>query len=257
MESNRINALIIDDDPFIVDLLRDKLSLYVPEVNILSTADSGTRGLQVISTYKPDLIFLDVEMTDMTGFEMLSQVEKINFQTIFITSYSHYAIKAIRFNALDYLVKPIDLGELKSAIRRYKEKNKRLSHRENLKLALHNYGAKNVADHKLVLKTQEGEMRLMINDIIRIEGEGNYSFIYLKNNVKKLVTKTLLNLEEMLEAKGFFRCHRSHLINNLHVIDASRNLSVLLSDGAEIPISRRKKKDFKGWLKWAKPELLD
>ena len=248
METTRIKSLIIDDDPFIISLLQDKLTLYFPEVELLSTAGSGTEGLNKISTYNPDLIFLDVEMADMTGFEMLSKVENIKFQIIFITSYSHYAIKAIRFNALDYLVKPIDLGELKIAIKRYKENRKKSNQNENLKLALHNFRTRNVADHKLILKTQEGEMRLIINDIIRIEGEGNYSFIYLKNNVKKLVSKTLLNLEEMLEDKGFFRCHKSHVVNRAHILDHSKSLSILLSDGAEVPISRRRKKDFKHWL---------
>lgn len=248
MKQNIIKSLIIDDDPFIVDLLKDKLSLYIPEVEIMSSASSGTEGLQKISSYNPDLVFLDVEMADMTGFEMLSQLDKINFQTIFITSYSHYAIKAIRFNALDYLVKPIDLGELKSAIKRYKTKHRRAYQSENLRYAIHNIKTKRVAEHKLVLKTQEGELRLIINDIIRIEGDGNYSYIYLKNKSKKLVSKTMLYLEEMLEDKGFFRCHRSHLVNKAHVVDNTKTLSVLLSDGVEIPISRRKKKEFKLWL---------
>ena len=180
MKSNRIKSLIIDDDPFIINLLRDKLNHHFPEVEILSTANCGTEGFQKISTYQPDLIFLDVEMADMTGFEMLSKMEEITFQTIFITSYSHYAIKAIRFNALDYLVKPIDLGELKIAIKRYWGNRKGIRQHENLKLALHNIRTKNVADHKLILQTQEGELRLIVNDIIRIEGDGNYSYIFLK-----------------------------------------------------------------------------
>lgn len=248
MESNRIKALIIDDDPFIVDLLRDKLAQYVPDVDVVNTAESGQRGIQMIMAYAPDLIFLDVELSDMTGFEMLAQIEDINFQTIFITSYSHYAIKAIRFNALDYLTKPIDLGELKASIKRYRQNVKKTSRNENLHLALHNMRTRSVTDHKLILRTQEGEMRLKIAGIIRIEGEGNYSYIYLNNNVKKLVTKTLLNLEEMLEDKGFYRCHRSHLINGAHIVDKPKSMAVYTSDGKEIPIARRKKKDFIQWL---------
>ena len=111
---------------------------YIPEVELLGTASSGTEGLELIDRVKPALVFLDVEMADMTGFEMLSRIERIDFLTIFITSYSHYAIKAIRFNALDYLVKPIDLGELKKAIARYKDRIGSIAPAEYMQHALNN-----------------------------------------------------------------------------------------------------------------------
>ncbi len=138
MQTEKIRSIIIDDDPFIHDLLQDKLNLYLPEVTIMANAFNGKEGLEKIETFQPDLVFLDVEMIDMTGFEMLMQMEKIPFQTIFITSHTHYAIKAIRFNALDYLIKPIDLEELKNAINRYKKNSKENNPQENLKLALQN-----------------------------------------------------------------------------------------------------------------------
>jgi len=247
MNSDSIKTLIIDDDPFILELLQDKLRQYFSEVAIMGTASSGTEGLQKIANFKPELIFLDVEMADMTGFEMLSKLEGINFQTIFITSYSHYAIKAIRFNALDYLVKPIDLGELKIALRRYKDNNKKMAQLENLKLALHNLHTKDITNHQLILQTQEGELRMIVKDIIRIRGEGNYSYIFLKNNKKKLVTKTLLQLKELLDNKGFYRCHKSHIINGFHIVGIPKTSSVIQSDGEELPISRRKKVEFKLW----------
>lgn len=241
-----IRSLIIDDDPFIRELLQDKLEQYFPEVEVLATGNSGNQGLQKIEEFKPDLIFLDVEMADMTGFEMLLQLSNIGFQTIFITSYSHYAIKAIRFNALDYLVKPIDLGELKTAIQRYK-KNTANYNDENLQLALSNLKTKNVAEHQLILQTQEGELRLTVKNIIRIEGERNYSYIYLTNHKKKLVSKTLSDLEGMLEGKGFFRSHKSFLVNRLNIKSHRNSLILVLSDDTEIPISRRKKEAFKSW----------
>lgn len=213
----------------------------------MAMASSGEEGLEKIKNYQPELIFLDVEMADMTGFEMLAKLEEINFQTIFITSYSHYAIKAIRFNALDYLVKPIDLGELKAAIKRYKKKVEINDSSINIKQALFNLKAKNDADKKLILQTQEGEMRLPLKNIIRAEGERNYSYIYLANGKRKLTTKTLGDLEDLLNDKGFFRCHRSHLINLLHIQSLPNSIAVLLSDGTEVPISRRKKEEFKNW----------
>lgn len=247
MESNKIKSLIIDDDPFIRDLLQDKLDQYFPEIEVMATAESGFEGIDKIKTYQPDLIFLDVEMGDMTGFEMLAQLTAINFQTIFITSYSHYAIKAIRFNALDYLLKPIDLGELKKAIKRYKERSRTSPQLDNVQLALKNMSSKNVSDHVLVLKTQDGALRLVLKDIIRIEGDRNYSYIHLKHNTKKLVSKTLIDLEALLDYKGFYRCHRSHIVNADHIIANSNGITILMSDHAKIPISRRKKKPFQLW----------
>lgn len=247
MNSKKIKCLIIDDDPFIRELLQDKLDQYFPEIELLTTASSGREGLQKLATFQPELIFLDVEMADMTGFEMLAQLSDIPFQTIFITSYSHYAIKAIRFNALDYLLKPIDLGELKKAINRYKKHKITKLPKENLKLALQNLSTKNIADHMLVLKTQDGALKLVLKDIVHIEGDRNYSYIHLKNGSKKLVTKTLNDLEELLDSKGFYRCHRSHILNREHIIKYSKGTIVELSNTKNIPVSRRKKKQFSEW----------
>lgn len=244
---HKIKCLIIDDDPFIRELLKDKLDHYFPDIIVVSAASNGKEGIQEIEKHKPELIFLDVEMTDMTGFEMLSQLSEINFRTIFITSYSHYAIKAIRFNALDYLLKPIDLGELKKSIKRFKTSNKKEIQKENLSLALKNVASKNVSNHTLILKTQDGNLSLVLNDIIHIEGERNYSNIYLKNGSKKLVTKTLIELEELLDSKGFYRCHKSHILNAKHITSYKNGNLVQLCQTIKIPISRRKKKSFIKW----------
>lgn len=252
---NKIKSLIIDDDPFIRDLLQDKLDQYLPEVEVLSMASSGTEGLQKIKTFQPDLIFLDVEMADMTGFEMLTQLEKIDFQTIFITSYSHYAIKAIRFNAMDYLVKPIDLGELKEAINRYKSYAKKNNSSNKIKQALHNLQTINSSEKILTLQTQEGELNIRLKNILRIKGERNYSFIYLTNQKKKLTSKNLGDLEELLNDKGFFRCHKSHLVNFTHIQSYPNSISIILSEGTGIPIARRKKEEFKNWWETYQDEI--
>ncbi len=247
MSSSKIRSLIIDDDPFIQDLLKDKLGQYFPEVEVVGSATSGARGLELIEAQQPDLIFLDVEMADMTGFEMLARLNDIYFQTIFITSYSHYAIKAIRFNALDYLLKPIDLGELKQAIKRYKSNVEKDRFPDNIQQALINMNTKKVADQTLILQTQEGELRLVLKNIIRVEGERNYSYIHLANSKKKLTTKTLGDLEELLGDKGFFRCHKSHLVNFSFIKSYSNSTTILLSDDTELPVARRKKEEFKDW----------
>lgn len=242
--SAQIQCLVIDDDPFIRDLLIDKLNQYFPEIKILGTAKNGLEGLELIERSQPDLVFLDVEMTDMTGFELLSKLDKIDFKVIFITSYKHYAIKAIRFNALDYLLKPFDLEELKNAVKRFKSFN----NQNNISTALKNLRSKNVSDQTLILNTQQGELHLTLKEIVYIEGDRNYSFVHLTKNRKELVSKTLSHLEELLDDKGFFRCHKSYLINRLHIVSSRQNLSIVLSNGQNISISRRKKEQFKTWL---------
>lgn len=241
-----IRCLIIDDDPFIHDLLQDKLTQHFPEINILSIADSGNEGIDQIKKHEPELIFLDVEMSDMTGFEMLSKINEIKFRTIFITSYSHYAIKAIRFNALDYLLKPFDLEELKTAITRFKQQQRSNSFNA-LPMALRNFQEPNVADHELVLHTQNGELIMKVGQIIHLEGDRNYSIIHLDSGKKELVSKTLSDLEEMLDGKGFFRIHKSHLINRLFIQNPSKNGYVELLNGPTLPVSRRRKTDFRDW----------
>lgn len=244
----KIKSLIIDDNPFIIDLLTEQLRQKHPEVEITATALSGKEGLGKIKEVQPDLIFLDVELPDMTGFEMLGQLSDITFQTIFITSFSHYAIKAIRFNALDYLVKPIDQKELAQALKRFQSSHPSFNPQQ-VRVALQNLKTEKPADQTLYLPTQDGGLNLVLKDIIRIEGERNYSYIFLKNNTKKLSSKTLGYFEELLSDKGFCRCHRSHLVNGDHVKTFQKDGILLLTDNAIIPVSRRKKQEVKSWIK--------
>ena len=144
-------------------------------------------------------------------------------------------------------IKPIDLGELKEAINRYKNYVKNNSSPNKIKQVLHNLQTTNSSEKILTLQTHDGELQMMLKDIVRIEGERNYSFIYLANQKKKLASKTLGDLEELLNDKGFFRCHKSHLVNSLHIQSYPNSISMVLSDGTSIPIARRKKEEFKKW----------
>ena len=247
MNQEKIKCLVIDDDLFIHDLMEDKLNRHFPDMELLAMASSGTEGLEIIKAHQPDLVFLDVEMTDMTGFEMLTKLEEIRFQTIFVTTYSHYAIEAIRFNALDYLVKPIKLNELKQAIKRYKNNIEKFKLIDRVQQALINLNTKDVADQTLVLKAHGKELRMTLKDITYVEAARNYSYIHLSRNKKNLCTKTLSDLEEMLKGKGFFRCHKSFMVNKVHITSYKKSNLIVLSDGMEVPISRRKKEAFKAW----------
>lgn len=242
----KIKSLIIDDNSFIIDLLTDQLRQYHPDVEVLGVAKSGTEGLEKIKLLKPDLIFLDVEMDDMTGFAMLKQLNEITFQTIFITSYSHYAIKAIRFNALDYLLKPIKKKELAKAIKRHTSNSIKSENSIQMNHALINLRTKNVEDQTLFLQTQKGHLRLALKRITKIESDRNYSYIHLSNNTKELSSKTLGYFEEILADKGFYRCHRSFLVNKIHIVSHNRDF-FLLKDNSRIQISRRKKSETTKW----------
>ena len=196
-----IRSIIIDDNPFNIEVLSDLLQEKNVKTNLVGTAKNGKEGLELISSVKPDLVFLDVEMPDMNGFEVLASLDEINFRTIFVTAHSHYAIQAIRFNALDYLVKPVDPKELKLAIRRYRSNDIAQHQIQN---ALQNMERKNALDQVLFLPTQEGGIKMTLRDIIKIKGDRNYSTFYLSANKTKISSKTLGHFEEILKDKGFF-----------------------------------------------------
>ena len=243
----KIKSLIIEDNAFLLTVLSDILKENHPELEVLDTATNGKDGLNKINQLKPDLVFLDIEMPDMNGFEMLKKLDRINFQTIFTTAHSHYAIKAFRFNALDYLVKPIVPKELKEAINRFKSNISANNNQNLVKQALDNLVTEKVEDQILLLPSQQGAFSLKLKQIIRIEGERNYSYIFLSNGKKQLSSKTLGYFDEILSDKGFLRCHRSHLINGIHIEGIQKNESFVLKDKSIIPISRRKKTEAKSW----------
>jgi two-component system, LytTR family, response regulator len=249
----KIKSLIIDDDPFIRDLLKDKIDQYIDDVEIVGLATSGETGLEMIAAHKPDLIFLDVEMSDMTGFEMLSRIPTIDFQIIFITAFNHYAIKAIRFNALDYLVKPIDLGELRVAMTRFHANAKTSSPSQKVEHAINNLAVTDPGDEVLTLQLQDQELNIQLKDITRIEGDRNYSTIVSLSNEKSLTSKTLGHFEDLLLDKGFFRCHKSHIVNAAHIIGVKKEGKVVMADKEELPIARRKSDAFREWLEVWRP----
>jgi two-component system, LytTR family, response regulator len=237
-----IKALIVEDNAFMATVLADLLQEFNSGISVSGIAHTGKEALGLIASLKPSVVFLDIELPDMTGFELLQQLDHIPFQTIFTTSHSHYAIKAFRFNALDYLVKPIQETELKEAIRRIGSPKSN----SDVSLALQNLETKKVNEQKLVLPTQTGTLRFALKQITHIEGERNYSYIYLSNGSRELSSKNLAYFEDILIDKGFFRSHRSYLVNRFH-IEALQSDHFVFKSGIEIPISRRKKTEADTW----------
>ena len=242
-----ITCLIIDDNEFIAKTLYDQLQENHSNIDVIGIAKNGKEGLELIAVLNPDLIFLDIEMPDMTGFEMLSKLSIINFETIFITSHTHYAIKAFRFNALDYLAKPVDKDELTSALGKFYFNQKTKNH-DKIQNALANIKAEHVSDQTLFLQTQTGMLRLPLKQIIKIEGNRNYSNIWLVDNTKIVSAKTLSYFEDILLDKNFLRCHRSYLVNGSFINNILKNNLIVLKNEDKVPISRRKRTLVKSWL---------
>lgn len=238
-----LKALIVEDNAFMATVLHDLLQQHASAIAVLGIAHTGIAALELIASSKPNVVFLDIELPDMTGFELLQHLDDIPFQTIFTTSHSHYAIKAFRFNALDYLVKPINESELEEAIKRLL---KSANNSDEVKNALSNLEVQSVENQKLILPTQNGTLRLLLKQITHIEGERNYSYIHLSNGSRELSSKNLAYFEDLLTDKNFFRSHRSYLVNRYH-IEVLKGDHFVLKNGVEIPISRRKKTEADTW----------
>ncbi len=238
-----LKALIVEDNAFMATVLHDLLELHTGKIAVIEIAKNGNDAQTLIATIKPDVVFLDIELPDMTGFELLKKVEDINFQTVFTTSHSHYAIKAFRFNALDYLVKPINESELDEAIKRLLRS---ANNNMEVKNALANLEVQSVENQQLILPQQNGTLRMPLKQITHIEGERNYSYIHLSNGSQELSSKNLAYFEDILSDKNFFRGHRSYLVNRYH-IDALKTEHFVLKNGVEIPISRRKRTEANSW----------
>jgi len=239
----KIKALIVEDNAFMAHVLHDLLKQHATDITVLGIANTGKEALQLIASGEPHVVFLDIELPDMTGFELLQQLDEINFQTIFTTSHSHYAIRAFRFNALDYLIKPIVESELNEAIKRILKSS---GNSMEVKNALSNLGSQSVEDQKLVLPSQNGTVSIPLKQITYIEGERNYSYIHLSNGSRELSSKNLAYFEDRLIDKSFFRSHRSYLVNRYH-IESLKNDQFALKNGSGIPISRRKMTEARNW----------
>lgn len=240
-----ITAIIIDDEAKGRLALREKLSAYCPQIKVLAEAVNGAEALMVIHEHQPQLIFLDIEMPEMNGFEMLNELAEKNFHIIFTTAYDQYAIKAIKYAAFDYLLKPIDIEELKAAIEKIDARENNQT-KKQVELLQQNMQHPKKQLNKLAIPTLEGLLFFDINDIIHLEANSNYTNIYLTSKTKITASKTLKEFEEMLPEDIFFRTHHSHLINLSYIKRYIKGDGgqIELQNGTYVDVSRRKKEEF-------------
>jgi two-component system, LytTR family, response regulator len=240
-----IKALIVDDEPKARNVLHHFISNHIPEITEIRQAASVREAVETLKSFKPGIVFLDVEMPHQNGFDFLMDQKEPSFDIIFTTAYNQYAIQAIRFSALDYLLKPVDPEELKAAVVRHLTKQKTAREKQELyENLVQNIEKNEVRDFRLAVPSSDGVYFFTLDEILRLEADRNYTLIHLVGKRPFLASKTLKHFEEMLEEFNFIRTHKSHLVNPQHVTRLTHNNEfVLLSDGSRVEISRRKKED--------------
>lgn len=237
-------ALIIDDSDNSRIALAHDLEHYCPQVVVVGEANGVQAGLKAIRESKPDVIFLDIEMGDGTGFDLLGQMKEIDFQVVFTTAHDAYGIKAIKFSALDYLLKPVDADELVKAVAKLEENARSRQMKDSISLLLENMrGNKPAAAKRIALHSLEKVHLVSIDEIIRCESQGAYTTFHLKSKEQILVTKNLKEFEQMLEEHAFIRVHHSHLINFAYMKEYIKKDGgyAIMIDKSEVPVSFRKR----------------
>jgi two-component system, LytTR family, response regulator len=241
--TNKLKTIIIDDEQNAVDFIFSIIGEYCPDLKVTGKAYNVAEGVEKIKEQKPDLVFLDVEMPNGTGFDLLTHFPEKDFDVIFITAFNHYAIKAIKFSAVDYILKPININEFIEAVNRVTKKRalNLPPGNEGLKILMENL--RSAYPTRLAIPTAEGMEYLNPKEIIRIEADRSYSWFYLNGNRKILVSKHLKEFQELLSDRYFFRSHNSHLVNLKFVRKYVRREGgfIEMQDGSQIPISRTRK----------------
>lgn len=236
-----IKILIVDDEAAAGNILRVLIEKYIAVKTEIQICDNATVALEKMKTFCPTLVMLDIEMPNMNGFDFLNMASDSNFDVIFTTAYDRYAIKAIRFSALDYLLKPVDILELQNAINRHIIKQQSQGQQQLVSNLIANLQQKDPNNFKLALSTSEGVFFYDPSEILYCEGENNYTrFSFIKNK-PMLVSKTLGEYEDLLGEHGFLRIHKSYLVNAKYVAKVDREGTVLMSDGKQLAISKRRK----------------
>lgn len=241
-----IKAVIIEDEKKSQELLKKLIETNFSQIQIVGTADGVEKGIDLVKKENPDLILLDITMPDGTGFDLLEKVSEKKTDVIFITATDKFAIKAIKYSAMDYILKPIDVEELKSAINKIIDKKSNLSNQDTLKFLLENIKKNDEQYTKISLHTGNAYEIINVKDIIRCEADGNYTSFILTNNRKFVVSTGLKYYEDILPAEAFVRVHHHQLININHVVRFLKEDGgyAVMTDNSKVEISRRKKDTF-------------
>jgi len=241
-----IRSVLIDDERNALEMMEWLLKTYCPQVEIVAMCDSSVQGIEAINKHRPDLVFLDIEMPNLNGFDLLEQFDKPFFDVVFCTAYDQFALKAFRYSALNYLLKPVDPFELKSTVERIEEKKSSIS-KEQLSLLLQTMQQPaKTTPQRIALTTGDGLVFVPTTDIIYCEAESNYTNVVLSGGKKVLVSKVLKDIDEVLSGPDFYRVHSSFLININRIKKLIRGDGgyIIMDNDATVNISRSKRQDF-------------
>lgn len=241
-----IRCVLVDDEADSLEVIAMLLKTYCPAVKIEAACNSAEKGIAAIEQYRPDVVFLDIEMPNMNGFDMLEKFDELFFDVVFITAYHQFAIKAFRYSALNYLLKPVDPDDLLETIRRI-EKNKTVPLKEQMELLMQTVAspaAQTIA--RIALTTSYGMLFVETKDIVYCESDNNYTSVKMKGGKKILVSKTLKEIDDTLSGTDFYRIHNSYLVNLGHIQKFVRGDGgyVVMDDETIVTISRTKKQEF-------------
>lgn len=237
---NFMKVVIIDDEKSNVELTNNLLKLYCPHIEVTGTAGSVEEGYAVIVQQRPDLIFLDVQMQDGTGFDLLNRFSFIFFKIVFITAHQDFALAALKRSAVDYLLKPLSPPDITEAVNKATQQNG--AHAETIRTLLDNLGDTRKQKQKLILKTMERIYSVPVKDIVRFQSEGSYTEVFLNDGKKIVVSRLIKEFDELLARDGFLRVHQSHLINPDYIFFFEKSESFLtMKDESTVPVSTRKK----------------
>ncbi|UZR99908.1 LytR/AlgR family response regulator transcription factor [Chondrinema litorale] len=241
-----VQVIVVDDEKKSRESLVVLLSEFCKSVQVLGSAGSVKEGLKLIEEVDPDIVFLDIQMNSETGFDLLRKSLPTSFEVIFTTAHSEYAIEAIKFSALDYLLKPIDIQELQLAVSKYRKKSSDSKLSQRLETLIDNFKNTKSESFKMALSTSDGLIFVNLSEIVYLEADGSYTMFYLKNGEKHLVTKNLKEYETLLAPKNFFRIHNSFVINLGEIVKYVRGEGgyVVMTNGKSLDVSKRKKQAF-------------
>lgn len=239
-----LKVLLIDDEVRATDALRLMIEKTIPEIKQVMVCNDSRQAADIIHAYKPGLVFLDIQMPHLNGFQVLEKMPNKDFKLIFTTAYNEYAIQAIRFSAFDYLLKPIDIEELQASVRRFLDSNEDFKQQyELLKNIMHNIQAPSADEFRLALPMREGVHFLKPGEIIRCEAVGNYTKFFVGGNKTYLISRTLGEYDSLLSPHHFIRTHKSHLVNKHFISFVDHDGFAVLKDNSKVEISRRRKEE--------------
>jgi len=245
-KEQKITAVIIDDEPGNIVTLTELLKTYCPEIIIEGKAQDIIAGYDLINDVRPEVVFLDIEMPYGNAFDLLDKLDPVNFEVIFITAFNNYAIKAFKYTALDYILKPVSITELKAAVKKVAKRIEEKNTNTRISSMLANLRPENRLTQKIALPTSQGLYFEEISNITQLEASGSYTYLFINGKKKELVSKKLKDFEDILPEDIFCRIHHSHIINTNFVKNyyKGRGGYVEMQDGTTIEVSVRKKHDF-------------